>query len=113
MSRQTNNGISAQNVTAQNIAVGSHAKIVQTNWLGEATGRLVELQREIESFQGPEPTRSELVLAHAEVSEELGAPEPDKSKVMAGLERIRRLAGPTTAVAQAALAVAQVIAAVL
>jgi hypothetical protein len=113
MSQQINNGINAQSFSAQNVAVGPHARVVQTNWLGEVRGQLAELQREIESFQGPKQTRQELMQAHAEVTEELGAPEPDKSKVLAALERIRQLAGPAAAIGQAAVAVAQVMAAVL
>lgn len=113
MSRQVNKGINAQNVNAQIVAVGSHAKVIQTNWSEDVRGQLAELRRGIESFQGSEATRQELMRAHAEVSEELGASEPDRGKLLAALERIRQLAGPASAIAQAAVAVAQVAAAIL
>lgn len=113
MAEEINLGINAQHISAQNVIAGSHAKIVQTGWQVQIQRPLADLEREIETFHGSQETRAALTTAHADVTAELEAPEPNKSKIIRTLASIKDLAGPATAVAQSATALMQVIAAIL
>lgn len=118
MSDSANYGISgAGNITAQNIAVGKNSTIVstgsntidQSNHTELLSGQLADLQQAIEGFQGPQATRDELLSAHAEVARELSAPAPDKNRLLTKLASISQLAGPATAIVQAAAVLMQAI----
>jgi hypothetical protein len=118
MSNSVNYGISgAGSITAQNIAVGKNSTIIstgsniidQSNHAELLSGPLADLQQAIEAFQGLAATRDELLSAHAEIAQELKAPEPDKNKLLSKLTSITQLAGPATAIVQAAAVLMQAI----
>jgi hypothetical protein len=112
MTDSTNYGIIAQNINAENIAVGANARIEQTNRSERLAPALADLARAIAGFQGPPAEREALLAAHAEIAQELDAPAPDKGRLLARLARLRELAGPAATIVQAAAALAQAIAAV-
>lgn len=115
MTDQGNQGISGQSVqiNAQNLAVGAHSKIDQTV-LSDPLGQrqLDDLRTAIESFEGSPSTREALLATQMQITEELQAPTPDKHRLLTLLSSLKELAGPATAVIQAAAALAQVIAVV-
>lgn len=114
MSDSANYGISGvQNINAQNIAVGANSRIEQSNWSDPLGSPLADLQHAIEAFQGSPASREALIATQAEIVEELKAPSPDKSKLLAKVASISHLAGPAAAIVQATAVLAQAIATVL
>ncbi len=111
MSDAGNQGVSGQNIniSGQNVVVGANSRVEQGISGGPFDAPLADLRRAIEAFDGPQATRQVLLVAHAEVAEELKAPVPDRNKLLAKLASLRELAGPAAAVAQAAAALAQVV----
>jgi hypothetical protein len=113
MSDWINSGISGVgNLNVENLAVGANSKIEQTKWSEPAARQLADLQSAIDAYQGPPATRDALSEAHAEIAAELRAPAPDRDKLLARLTSLSGLAGPASAIVQAATALAQVIAAI-
>jgi hypothetical protein len=110
MSESINYGISGvQNITAQNIAVGANSRIEQTNWSDAFAQPLADLADAIDTFEGPTQTREALRSAHTEIAHQLQTPEPDKHGIIAKLASLIQLAGPATAIVQAAVTLTQVI----
>lgn len=114
MSDSVNYGISgAQNIVAQNIAVGPNSKIEQSNWSESLDHPLANLSRAIDTFEGSPQVRDALLAARAEITAELSTPAPDKNRVLAKLATVREMAGPAATVVQAAAVLAQAIATIL
>lgn len=114
MSDSINYGISGvRNITAQNIAVGANSRIEQTNWSDTFAQPLADLAHAIDAFDGPAPTQEALRGAHTEIAQQLQTPEPDKNGLIAKLASLIQLAGPATAIVQAAATLTQVITTVL
>lgn len=114
MPDSVNYGISgAQNIAAQNIAVGPNSRIEQSNWSESLSHPLADLARAIDAFEGPPQARDALISARAEIDGELRAPAPDKGRILAKLATVKDLAGPAATVVQAATVLAQAIATIL
>jgi hypothetical protein len=101
------------NVKAGNLVVGDNAKIEVTTVAPPLMERMQALQRAVEAYDGPADTRIDLLTAHRELVGELGAPKPDKNKVIAKLNQITSLAGSATTIATAVTALANAIPLVL
>jgi hypothetical protein len=113
MSDWINHGISAQSITAHNLAIGNDNTIEETNWNEPLAQPLADLKASIEAFQGAPQTKQALSTAHAEIAAELSSQAPDKNSLLTKLMSLSALAGPAAGVIQAATALAQVVAAVL
>ncbi len=114
MSESINYGISGvHNITAQNIAVGPNSRVEQTNFSDAFAQPLADLAHAIDAYEGPKQTEAQLRNTHAEIAQQLRAPEPDKNGVIAKLASVIQIAGPATAIIQAAAALTQAITGVL
>jgi len=115
MPERVNSGIivTGGSFNARDVAVGDHAKIERSGSSEMFAEPLADLRAAIDSFEGPPATKAALTAAHDKLTEELEAPEPDKHKLLDRLSSLTGLAGPAATVVQAAMALAQVIAAVL
>jgi hypothetical protein len=113
MSESVNYGISAGSVSAQNLAVGSNARIDVAADITGLSEQLAALRHAIESFSGDPQARAELTVAAGEVAEELDKPVPDKERALSRLSRIASVAGSASAIAGAATAMAGAMRAVL
>jgi hypothetical protein len=113
MSDWVNHGISAQNVTAHNIAIGNNNRIEESSRFDQLAQPLAELKGAIDAYQGPPETQAALVAAHAEIAHELSTEAADKNKLITKLMSLSGLAGPATNIIQAAAALTQVITAIL
>jgi hypothetical protein len=111
MSDRVNQGISGQTVTisGQNVAIGPDSRIEQHVSGGAFNAPLADLRRAIEAADVPSDTRQALLVAHDEVAEELKAPTPDRSKLLAKLASLKELAAAVAPVVQAAAALTQVV----
>jgi hypothetical protein len=106
--------IQISGLAAQNVAIGDNSTIVnegagtieQSNRYQLLGAPLADLQRAIEAFQGDPETRRQMLDAHREIAAELERPAPDKSRVLAVLDSLKRLAGSASAIVQAAATLA-------
>jgi hypothetical protein len=87
MSDTANQGVSGQNITisGQNVAVGANSRVEQNISGGPFNAPLADLRSAIEAFDGPQETRQALLAAHAEVADELKAPEQGQAAGQARL----------------------------
>jgi hypothetical protein len=111
MSESVNQGVSGQNITisGQNVAIGPDSRIEQNVFGGTFNAPLADLQRAIETADVPSDTRSALLAAHGEVTEELKAGAPDRNKLVAKLTSLKELSIAVAPVAQAVAALTQVV----
>jgi hypothetical protein len=117
-----NYGISgAGNVSAGNLAIGPNSRIIDNSearstsqFTSPATlaGQLDVLHRAMDQYDGPPDARSIVLATEAEIHDELNQSAPDKGRLVSLLHSVVTAAGPATAVAQAALAIVQVISAI-
>lgn len=92
-----------------NIVIGAHGKIEQSLSPSSLAQPLAELQGAIEAFQGSPETREALRFTQAEIAGELNEPAPDKGKILAKLNLLKQLAGPTAAIVEAAATLAHAV----
>jgi hypothetical protein len=109
-----NISISGGSINAgNNVVIGSRATIQQGSWPPALTQPIAALEGAIDAFDGAAGTREAMKLTQSEIADELGAGTPDKGKILTKLELLRQVAGPATAIVEAAAAVAHAIAVVL
>jgi hypothetical protein len=108
MSDWINHGISIGSVEGD-VAIGDHNTLGGSVRNEPLARSLAELASAIEAFQGAPETRQALLSAHAEISQELDAPAPDKQKLLGKLMALSAVAGSASGVIGAATALAQVV----
>jgi hypothetical protein len=108
-SKSANHGmiVSGGTVNQHNTAVGQNARVdVHAPAVpDELREQLDALLSAIEAHDAPPATRDAMRDAAGDVQAELERPEPDRGKLLEGLNTIGGLAGVATAVANAATAV--------
>ena len=111
MSDTVNQGVSGQNVTisGQNVAIGANSRIEQSVLGGTFSAPLADLQRAIESADVPPNARQAMLVARAEVAEELKATRPDREKLLTKLASLKELSTAVAPVAQAVAALTQLV----
>lgn len=108
MSDSVNYGISgAQNITAENLAVGPGSKIEQSNGSQALERELRLLQKAIDQADLPPDAQRQLAEGHDELAHELQAAVPNKQRILSKLAWMRDVAGPAATVVQATTALAQ------
>jgi len=112
MPDSVNYGISATNVSAQNLAVGPNARI-EVSGDARVDERLAELLRAIKDFNGAPETHGELTAISDEITQALQQPTPDRRHVLERLSKIASVAGSAGAIASAATALAGAVQAIV
>lgn len=108
-------------VTAQNVAVGTNARVdvgdhatIDVAALDpRIAAQLAQLGAAIARFDGDAEARSALAHARAEVADALAQPRPDKAGLLASLSAVADVAGSTSAIAGAATALAGLVGMIL